>query len=76
MIGGTQPVITTPQASETAAQMKDTSKQQHHTSITGPTKHTQIQQKLSNESIDLSTSNPNPKQNPNQNSQTKNEHIV
>lgn len=73
MIGGTQPVITTPQASETAAQMKDTSKQ-HHTSITGPTK--QIQQKLSNESIDLSTSNTNPKQNPNQNSQTKNEHIV
>lgn len=76
MISGTQPFITTPQASETAAQMKDTSKQQHHTSITGPTKHTQIQQKLSNESIDLSTSNPNPKQNPNQNSQTKNEHIV
>ncbi|XP_031617991.1 pleckstrin homology domain-containing family G member 5-like isoform X2 [Contarinia nasturtii] len=54
---------------ETTAQIKDTSKlQYHHTSITGPTKHTQVQQKLSNESIDLTYSN--------QNQQSKNEHIV
>lgn len=67
LIGGAQPVITTPQTSETAVQIKDTSKLQYHTSITGP-KHTQVQQKLSNESIDLSCSNQNP--------HAKNEHIV
>ncbi|XP_055321220.1 pleckstrin homology domain-containing family G member 5 isoform X3 [Sitodiplosis mosellana] len=78
LIGGAQPVITTPQTTETTVQIKDTSKLQYHTSITGPTTnqqqqqqqqpHTQVQQKLSNESIDLSCSNQNP--------QPKNEHIV
>lgn len=43
--------------------------QQQHTSTTGPTtKHTQVQQKLSNESIDLSCSS--------HSQQSKNEHIV
>lgn len=60
LIGGAQPV-----------QIKETSKQQqphHHTSTAGSTKHTQIQQKISNESIDLSCASPS--------QQSKNEHIV
>lgn len=54
---------------EPIVQIKDTSKlQYHHASIPGPSKQTKVQQKLSNESIDIPCSN--------QNQQTKNEHIV
>lgn len=73
LIGGAQPLLSTPQTTETTVQIKDTSKQQHHTSIPGPTTnqqkqqqqhHPQVQQKLSNEAID------------DQNSHPKTEHIV